>query len=171
MFCDEGARKISVGLVHTAVEDGHRHALASEALGVRDVTPINGRLSLSVARPPASTSIRDTSGSEESRRSPRGVMSPGIPAERPSRAHFSTQACVCKPLRSSHAPVAQWIEQRFPKPRAHVRFMPGASLPALLSCHPPVLVVGCIDRDDGAFARGDAARAAPRSCCPFERRL
>ena len=24
------------------------------------------------------------------------------------------------------APVAQWIEQRFPKPRAHVRFMPGA---------------------------------------------
>jgi hypothetical protein len=25
------------------------------------------------------------------------------------------------------APVAQWIEQRFPKPRAHVRFMPGAS--------------------------------------------
>src|SRR4051812_12873246 len=25
-----------------------------------------------------------------------------------------------------NAPVAQWIEQRFPKPRAHVRFMPGA---------------------------------------------
>ena len=28
---------------------------------------------------------------------------------------------------SRSAPVAQWIEQRFPKPRAHVRFMPGAS--------------------------------------------
>jgi hypothetical protein len=26
------------------------------------------------------------------------------------------------------APVAQWIEQWFPKPRAHVRFMPGASI-------------------------------------------
>ena len=26
----------------------------------------------------------------------------------------------------ARAPVAQWIEQRFPKPRAHVRFMPGA---------------------------------------------
>ena len=26
------------------------------------------------------------------------------------------------------APVAQWIEQRFPKPRALVRFRPGASL-------------------------------------------
>ena len=25
------------------------------------------------------------------------------------------------------APVAQWIEQRFPKPRAQVRFLPGAS--------------------------------------------
>src|SRR5207249_9193087 len=30
--------------------------------------------------------------------------------------------------RSQPAPVAQWIEQRFPKPRAHVRFMPGASV-------------------------------------------
>src|SRR5205823_1363672 len=30
-------------------------------------------------------------------------------------------------LRGS-APVAQWIEQRFPKPRAQVRFLPGASL-------------------------------------------
>src|SRR5262249_56690285 len=29
-------------------------------------------------------------------------------------------------LPSRRAPVAQWIEQRFPKPRAHVRFMPGA---------------------------------------------
>jgi DNA-binding CsgD family transcriptional regulator len=28
------------------------------------------------------------------------------------------------------APVAQWIEQRFPKPRAQVRFLPGALLPA-----------------------------------------
>jgi hypothetical protein len=28
---------------------------------------------------------------------------------------------------AQNAPVAQWIEQRFPKPRAHVRFMPGAS--------------------------------------------
>ena len=28
--------------------------------------------------------------------------------------------------RGARAPVAQWIEQRFPKPRAHVRFMPGA---------------------------------------------
>ena len=26
------------------------------------------------------------------------------------------------------APVAQWIEQRFPKPRALVRFRPGASM-------------------------------------------
>src|SRR5690242_7435002 len=26
------------------------------------------------------------------------------------------------------APVAQWIEQRFPKPRAQVRFLPGASV-------------------------------------------
>ena len=32
-------------------------------------------------------------------------------------------------LRLPRAPVAQWIEQRFPKPRAHVRFMPGASRP------------------------------------------
>src|SRR5207253_3218089 len=29
-------------------------------------------------------------------------------------------------LRSAEAPVAQWIEQRFPKPRALVRFRPGA---------------------------------------------
>ena len=34
------------------------------------------------------------------------------------------------PLPSAGAPVAQWIEQRFPKPRAHVRFMPGASAAA-----------------------------------------
>ena len=27
---------------------------------------------------------------------------------------------------AGNAPVAQWIEQRFPKPRAHVRFVPGA---------------------------------------------
>ena len=31
-------------------------------------------------------------------------------------------------LPSARAPVAQWIEQRFPKPRALVRFRPGASL-------------------------------------------
>src|SRR5207245_2738161 len=30
-------------------------------------------------------------------------------------------------LPSCQAPVAQWIEQRFPKPRALVRFRPGAS--------------------------------------------
>src|SRR5262245_19391519 len=29
-------------------------------------------------------------------------------------------------VQAGSAPVAQWIEQRFPKPRAHVRFMPGA---------------------------------------------
>src|SRR5215210_8561410 len=29
--------------------------------------------------------------------------------------------------RTLSAPVAQWIEQRFPKPRAQVRFRPGAS--------------------------------------------
>ena len=29
-------------------------------------------------------------------------------------------------LPSGRAPVAQWIEQRFPKPRALVRFRPGA---------------------------------------------
>src|SRR5579862_6180788 len=29
--------------------------------------------------------------------------------------------------RRPDAPVAQWIEQRFPKPRAQVRFLPGAS--------------------------------------------
>jgi hypothetical protein len=27
---------------------------------------------------------------------------------------------------AANAPVAQWIEQRFPKPRAQVRFLPGA---------------------------------------------
>jgi hypothetical protein len=27
---------------------------------------------------------------------------------------------------AKNAPVAQWIEQRFPKPRAQVRFLPGA---------------------------------------------
>ena len=32
-----------------------------------------------------------------------------------------------------NAPVAQWIEQWFPKPRAHVRFMPGALSKALLT--------------------------------------
>jgi hypothetical protein len=31
---------------------------------------------------------------------------------------------------SGLAPVAQWIEQRFPKPRAQVRFLPGALLDA-----------------------------------------
>ena len=35
----------------------------------------------------------------------------------------------CPRYPSRRAPVAQWIEQRFPKPRAHVRFMPGASAP------------------------------------------
>ena len=30
--------------------------------------------------------------------------------------------------RAPSAPVAQWIEQRFPKPRAQVRFLPGASV-------------------------------------------
>jgi hypothetical protein len=29
--------------------------------------------------------------------------------------------------KAKNAPVAQWIEQRFPKPRAQVRFLPGAS--------------------------------------------
>ena len=33
-----------------------------------------------------------------------------------------------RPAQCPAAPVAQWIEQRFPKPRAHVRFMPGALL-------------------------------------------
>ena len=34
-----------------------------------------------------------------------------------------------KPLQTPHiAPVAQWIEQRFPKPRAQVRFLSGASV-------------------------------------------
>ncbi len=32
------------------------------------------------------------------------------------------------------APVAQWIEQRFPKPRAHVRFMPGAFATPVRTC-------------------------------------
>ena len=32
---------------------------------------------------------------------------------------------------SQNAPVAQWIEQRFPKPRAQVRFLPGASIQAI----------------------------------------
>jgi hypothetical protein len=32
------------------------------------------------------------------------------------------------------APVAQWIGQRFPKPRAHVRFMPGALATSRASC-------------------------------------
>jgi hypothetical protein len=31
---------------------------------------------------------------------------------------------------AENAPVAQWIEQRFPKPRALVRFRPGALLDA-----------------------------------------
>jgi hypothetical protein len=31
------------------------------------------------------------------------------------------------------APVAQWIEQRFPKPRAQVRFLPGASFTGIRS--------------------------------------
>src|SRR5262245_52993286 len=40
---------------------------------------------------------------------------------------------------SRKAPVAQWIEQRFPKPRAQVRFLPGASsaIPlGTLACSP-----------------------------------
>src|SRR5919198_989767 len=32
----------------------------------------------------------------------------------------------CPRYRGQRAPVAQWIEQRFPKPRAQVRFLPGA---------------------------------------------
>ena len=39
----------------------------------------------------------------------------------------------CKTQES--APVAQWIEQRFPKPRAQVRFLPGASV--RLNCASP----------------------------------
>src|SRR4029079_2051699 len=40
----------------------------------------------------------------------------------------SQQAIGCRAgAQCPAAPVAQWIEQRFPKPRAHVRFMPGAS--------------------------------------------
>jgi hypothetical protein len=31
-----------------------------------------------------------------------------------------------RPNQAENAPVAQWIEQWFPKPRAHVRFVPGA---------------------------------------------
>src|SRR3982751_3861050 len=33
------------------------------------------------------------------------------------------------------APVAQWIEQRFPKPRAQVRFLSGALLKSPQKCH------------------------------------
>jgi hypothetical protein len=37
------------------------------------------------------------------------------------------QAVKLKALqRAKSAPVAQWIEQRFPKPRAQVRFLSGA---------------------------------------------
>ena len=37
-------------------------------------------------------------------------------------------------LPSRRAPVAQWIEQWFPKPRAQVRFLPGASIAACQGC-------------------------------------
>src|SRR5919197_1309705 len=33
--------------------------------------------------------------------------------------------------------VAQWIEQRFPKPRAEVRFLPGALTPGGTDCEVP----------------------------------
>ena len=43
--------------------------------------------------------------------------------------HFMRPS-VRKPCKQGKtAPVAQWIEQRFPKPRAQVRFWPGASCP------------------------------------------
>ncbi len=40
--------------------------------------------------------------------------------------HIQEEPVMAQP--SHKAPVAQWIEQRFPKPRALVRFRPGALL-------------------------------------------
>jgi hypothetical protein len=48
------------------------------------------------------------------------------------------------------APVAQWIEQRFPKPRALVRFRPGATL-----AHKPKAL------HSGAFVRLEALTVPP----------
>ena len=51
-------------------------------------------------------------------RTPAAISVRVVPA---NQAHRSNAIVICR------APVAQWIEQRFPKPRAQVRFLPGAS--------------------------------------------
>src|SRR5438067_9319952 len=46
------------------------------------------------------------------------------------------------------APVAQWIEQRFPKPRALVRFRPGASRCSSGICAMCRTYVGAVERGE-----------------------
>src|SRR5581483_2618981 len=60
-----------------------------------------------------------TGGKPARRRAARGASRTG----RLSRTRRGTLAIV-----ALLAPVAQWTEQRFPKPRAQVRFLPGAPL-------------------------------------------
>ena len=67
---------------------------------------------------------------------------------------------------AANAPVAQWIEQRFPKPRAHVRFMPGASL---CSCAPSIRGSGLRNRVRHAIqartAHGPSTRSSGSTGC------
>ena len=53
------------------------------------------------------------------------------------------------------APVAQWIEQRFPKPRAQVRFLPGASFAPLMAACRATQGPSVLDRPSWTVSRED----------------
>ena len=73
---------------------------------------------------------RRSARSSPARPDPERVQPTGA---RPSRRGVSAEALDrCLSTLARPAPVAQWIEQRFPKPRAQVRFLSGA-LAALMS--------------------------------------
>src|SRR3982751_3213749 len=64
------------------------------------------------------------------------------------------------------APVAQWIEQRFPKPRAQVRFLSGAFIPTT----PDAAQIRANARFWGVSSLAPLATAADR-CRPYRQGL
>ena len=87
---------------------------------------------LSVAYRTAVASAPVVSRSEDGDRPTFGRIAP----ESSALTLESAWACSRKSLQIGDlAPVAQWIEQRFPKPRALVRFRPGAPAnPLFIGC-------------------------------------
>src|SRR5204863_3716308 len=75
------------------------------------------------AEPPERSALGAAAADRDRRRSAALLR----PAERRSDLVIRADAGRARGHNVPPAPVAQWIEQRFPKPRAHVRFMPGAS--------------------------------------------